>query len=207
MIPPRCTPRVASPSEATGAAPPPPQPSVSSSASLTPLPPAAAAGRCPCRAMRGWRWRLLLASPRRMNPYRVGFPGVAAARPAALWRGAGWWRGDGVAVCWRWRLGAVSGWRRHPGLDLGPLGLIWVRAGRFGLCRVGSGWTEGQLVTGVAATVPCLLQRDGGSFTGPFWARPGRLTWCAPADASGLLLPTAVEVVPSHVDVVLPPLV
>ena len=66
---------------------------------------------------------------------------------------------------------------------------------------------EEKLRIGVAATTPCLLQRDGGSFTGPIWTRPGSVAWYALADASGLLLPLAVEDVPSHMAAVLPPLV
>lgn len=88
--------------------------------------------------------------------------------------------------------------------DLGPLGPIWVTAGWLGLRRVASGWTEKKLEMGMVATAPCLLQRGGMSFTGPFRARPGRLAWSAPAVAPGLLLPLAVEVVPSHLAAVLP---
>jgi hypothetical protein len=42
---------------------------------------------------------------------------------------------------------------------------------------------------------------------GPGLGPAGQVAWCAPAAASGLLLPMAVEVVPSHADAVLSPLV
>ena len=83
------------------------------------------------------------------------------------------------------------------------MGPIWVKLGRVGPLRDAFGWTKKQREMGTVATTVRLLLRGGRNFTGPLWARPDRLVWCAPAAVSGLQLPLAVEVDPSHLAAVL----
>jgi hypothetical protein len=53
----------------------------------------------------------------------------------------------------------------------------------------------------------CVCCSVAAGLHGPGLGPAGQVAWCAPAAASGLLLPMAVEVVPSHAAAVLPPLV
>ena len=53
------------------------------------------------------------------------------------------------------------------GPDLGPLGSIWVGAGRPSLRSAAVRGAGEELVMGMASTAPRLLQRGGGSFMGP----------------------------------------